>query len=948
MSAFPKEIVESTEELLKLVLRSDEVPYRIMDRALRSLRPAPQEGLDQYAAAIKLRLKQGILSNSPATTGAGSGASTGPQAVAAFEGACDKLRRCNPRVLSSMLTLLEPLSFPRAVPGYFQQTTGVSELPAAPAVGPGNPMWGGPGAGPEAASAQQAAVPAAPSSSSGSSTVHVLASAENAEADALLWLSHDVEDILLKDLLFIFQGIPGKHIKYDTRCEQYVIDPALRILTSAADTVYCLCELGWLYGRVHAYLLRAEREPRGVVVQAFCYALQAELHDYYRLLSVLEKEMNVRTSAKSASDGQNGNGGGEAAAASGLTLLRMRAWMQEPLERMLLLARLVDSAGPLAGGALASRLQGHTHNGDQAVQVIIGRIMATVCSPFYDMLTRWILHGELHDPHEEFFVGHRAGVTAANVWQDGYYLRMHMLPSFLSPVVAQKVLLVGKTINFMRLAQSQLVHEAAPGGAVPDKAALAKHAHTSNVIMDASMGPEDAASEGDLVSPAAAISVAAAALGPVMAYGQEEQLIEAIMRVSADTDARLLRLVEERYHIKDHLFALKQFLLLGAGDFIIGLLDSVGPELRKRASQLYRHNLTGMLEGALRSTNAQYMPMAVLDRLGVKLLEASPGDTGWEVFTLDYLIEPPLSAVVHKNAMRSYRTAFHMLWRLKRVEWTLSLGWKRVLLLTHSRGAFEGLTRLKAVLHRCSLNRSRMLHVVTTFSTYLMFEVLEVEWATLQDRLENDTHSLEDLIHAHDAYLNAIVERALLGAQHDELNAQLQRMLQSVLSFCALEDTLVQDAVSALARKRSRLAAAAGGEGALDTSAASTATSRSSRAGGGDWNNEVGAEDPNSYDGVPAYVVQRLDGAVRDYSQQFDIFMNMLDSHGDNHTQDDSRTSHIARFLALRLDFNGYHAKVKAEGKSSMLLGTPPVIADTSATGSYASRAEAGKTRLSF
>jgi len=350
-----------------------------------------------------------------------------------------------------------------------------------------------------------------------------------------------------------------------------------------------------------------------------------------------------------------------------------------------------------------------------------------------------------------------------------------------------------------------------------------------------------------------------------------------------------------------------------------------------------------MLEGALRSTNAQYMPSAVLDRLGVKLLEVSPGDTGWEVFTLDYLIEPPLSAVVHANAMRQYRTAFHMLWRLKRVEWTLSLGWKRVLLLTHSRGAFEGLTRLKAVLHRCSLNRSRMLHVVTTFSTYLMFEVLEVEWQTLQDRLENDTHSLEDLIHAHDAYLNAIVERALLGARHDELNAQLQRMLMSVLSFCSLEDTLVQDAVSALARKRSRVAAAGG---PADASLSSTATARSARSGG-EWVSDVGAEDPNSYDGVPAYVVQRLDGAVRDYSQQFDIFMNMLDSHGDS-KQGGGRTSHIARFLALRLDFNGYHASVKAEGKSGVLLGTPPVISDTGVAGSYASRAEAGKTRLSF
>jgi len=922
MSSFPKEIVESTEELLKLLLRSNEVPYRTMDKALRALRPAPQGGMDQYAAAIKLRLKQGILSNSPASTGAtasGSGATAGPQAVAAFESACDRLQRCNPRVLSSVLTLLEPLSFPRVAPSYFQQTPGASasELPAPPTVAVGTPSW----SGPDLHRAKPALPPAAlsSSSSSSSSTVNMLTAAENAEADALLWLPRDAEDLLLRDLLLVFQGIPGRYIKYDTRSEQYVIDPALRILTPVADTVYCLCELGWLFGRVHAYLAKAEAEPRGVVVQALCYALQAELHDYYRLLSVLEKEMNVRNGQSSA-----GAAAPAEESASGLSLLRLRAWMQEPLDRMLLLARLVDSAGPLTGGALASRLQGHKHNGDKAVQAIIGRIMATVCSPFYDMLTRWILHGELHDPHEEFFVGHRPGVTAAHVWQDGYYLRMHMLPSFLSPAVAQKVLLVGKTINFMRLALSQLIQGVGTGR------------------------EESAGGDLGLVSPAAAIANAASALGPVMVYGQEEQLVEAIMQVSADTDARLLRLVEERYHIKDHLLALKQFLLLGQGDFIVGLMDSVGPELRKRASQLYRHNLTGMLEGALRSTNAQYMPPAVLDRLGVKLLEASPGDTGWEVFTLDYLIEPPLSAVVHASAMRQYRTAFHMLWRLKRVEWTLSLGWKRVLLLTHSRGAFEGLTRLKAVLHRCSLNRSRMLHVVTTFSTYLMFEVLEVEWQTLQDRLANDTHSLEDLIHAHDAYLTAIVERALLGAKHDELNAQLQRMLLSVLNFCSLEDTLVQDAVSALARKRSRLSAAGGAAPATSMASVSgsTVTAPSAKVGV-EWANDVGAEDPNSYDGVPAYVVQRLDGAVRDYSQQFDIFMNMLDSHGDS-KQGDSRTSHIARFLALRLDFNGYHASVKAEGKSGMLLGTPPVVTDTSVTGSYASRAEAGKTRLSF
>lgn len=56
----------------------------------------------------------------------------------------------------------------------------------------------------------------------------------------------------------------------------------------------------------------------------------------------------------------------------------------------------------------------------------------------------------------------------------------------------------------------------------------------------------------------------------------------------------------------------------------------------------------------------------------MRLLEASPGDSGWEVFSLDYAIDPPLAAVVHAEAVSKYRIAFHMLWRLKRVEWALS------------------------------------------------------------------------------------------------------------------------------------------------------------------------------------------------------------------------------------------------------------------------------------
>jgi hypothetical protein len=90
--------------------------------------------------------------------------------------------------------------------------------------------------------------------------------------------------------------------------------------------------------------------------------LQEELHDYYRLLAVLEQEMQItsKTGILSAAyklesrlvqkpvdlqshrrrSGETGKTGAEGSAevegdagAPGLTLLRLRAWLQEPIER---------------------------------------------------------------------------------------------------------------------------------------------------------------------------------------------------------------------------------------------------------------------------------------------------------------------------------------------------------------------------------------------------------------------------------------------------------------------------------------------------------------------------------------------------------------------------------------------------------------------------------------
>ncbi|KAJ1441455.1 Spc98 family-domain-containing protein, partial [Ochromonadaceae sp. CCMP2298] len=311
-------------------------------------------------------------------------------------------------------------------------------------------------------------------------------------ATLAVWLDPTTEHLLLTDLLYIFQGIGGRYIRYDGRTESYLIDPTLKVNSTARDLVLSLCELGWLYGRVSGYLRGVLEEGgggagagagagagtgtvSGVVAQALAFSLQAELLDYLRLLAVLEQDLTASTYSGSTYSGStysggggmgpmvlttaggggsggisggnggggngssngingsggSGSGGGGRGSGSGLTLLRLRAWLQEPIERMIHMATIVDGARPLHGGALVSRLYSHSLHGDPATSLLVERVITAVCAPLYTMLARWVLYGELADPHREFFVFQNGG-------QNG------------------RVLLIGKSINFIRLCLQQL------------------------------------------------------------------------------------------------------------------------------------------------------------------------------------------------------------------------------------------------------------------------------------------------------------------------------------------------------------------------------------------------------------------------------------------------------------------------------------------------------------
>jgi len=53
------------------------------------------------------------------------------------------------------------------------------------------------------------------------------------------------------------------------------------------------------------------------------------------------------------------------------------------------------------------------------------------------------------------------------------------------------------------------------------------------------------------------------------------------------------QLLGKKFGLRTHLLALKKFLLLGQGDFVVGLMDLLNPELDKPADELYVRLFTG-------------------------------------------------------------------------------------------------------------------------------------------------------------------------------------------------------------------------------------------------------------------------------------------------------------------------------------------------------------------
>lgn len=401
------------------------------------------------------------------------------------------------------------------------------------------------------------------------------------------------------------------------------------------------------------------------------------------------------------------------------------------------------------------------------------KLLAHVTRPFYDMLRLWIYDGELSDPYQEFFVVEpefRPSTDprriATSVWEDKYKLEDDMVPSIITQDFAKKVFLIGKSLNFIR-------YGCGDSGWVE---AYSKEASKE------------------------------------LRYGDTASLETSIDEAYKTTMARLIHLMDDKFKLFDHLHALKKYLLLGQGDFIALLMESLASNLDRPANSQYRHTLTAQLEHAIRASNAQYDSQDVLRRLDARMLELSHGEIGWDCFTLEYKIDAPVDVVITPWGSTQYLKVFNFLWRVKRVEFSLGSTWRRC--MTGARGVLGSVDdKVGADWKRARCVIAEMIHFICQLQYYILFEVIESSWDQLQASISKPGCTLDDLIEAHTKYLNSITHKGLLGSSssskasstgkpEEGFLAQLHHILKIMLAYKDAVDGLYSFSVAEFTRRQ--------------------------------------------------------------------------------------------------------------------------------------------------
>ena len=561
------------------------------------------------------------------------------------------------------------------------------------------------------------------------------------------------DEIILKDLTFVLQGLDGSFLRYNRAHNFYEFSPqpSNRLIVcfkskSQEILTLKLSETGFLFRRLNHEILQISyvNTNKSLIRTYLIEYFSREMNRFYGIINSLEGQyLNIK---------QN------------FSLKSLFILLAQEHERLKWLNIVWDSIvkSGFVGCQIINVVYQFYFIADPMIRTFFENLMKHMVKPLVNYVRFWMVSGELKDEYNEFFIENNENRKIELFWAEKFRIKNDKIPNFWSSETVEKVLVSGKTAYFLKIFCGKFDWQAS----------------CCNFSFEFEGG-----------------------------FGGFEKWVETIHK---ETNFKAMSILLEDFHFSEELKLLKNYLLMCDGYFADFLLNDLKEELKKPCNQIYRHTMMGILEKTLKKTvqNTE-IRQKLLERLSIIYIKRSSIiDIGWDLFSLDLSFKDPISQIILESDRNVYTKIFNFLVKVKRFQLEIQEIWQKTLVvmkLMRRKGfAFEKSKEKECLkmFKQAEITRNLIGFFLNNFLEFLLIEGIESEWNTFENIDLKACKSIGEIIQIHRDFLNRLQKKFMTLPEHQHLLMNILQLFEHIKAFTIINQSILDDFQEFLLKKK--------------------------------------------------------------------------------------------------------------------------------------------------
>ncbi|KAH3670827.1 hypothetical protein WICMUC_004796 [Wickerhamomyces mucosus] len=456
------------------------------------------------------------------------------------------------------------------------------------------------------------------------------------------------------------------------------------IPNSISGSLHALLEISLLYMKLTLSIENFKSQRLNSQIKtAFFSFITEQLNDYLKLVNELTtKPYSLKT---------------------------LIADLYDELIRLRFLSFISKKSIEITGYQLLSFLFTYNNYGDFTIRDTTRKVINYCLQPFVSAINIWVVEGELNDRANEFFISYdTTNVQSHMDFSNRAKFSRERVPSFLSKEISETIYSIGITNHFLKFycKETEWINEYSQKARFLLQTVIKSGTH----LLDILRGLE---------------------------------FSKLISKLNSEILNYFTHIIHSKFHLLNVLNALTDFLLMRKGDFIEALMNRGQSLFNEPSSMLSTTQLSNLLRESVDKTTVRHYlneDKHILNNLDARILNLGHGNIGWDVFTLDYTIETPLSFILNtqfNEHKREYLRIFNHLWKIKRLNYIFSEEWITNKNLKN-RNKDQKFKRMKLI-------QNFFHNFIKTIEGYIFNEIIDVSYKSLVREIsgENSKRKLE-------------------------------------------------------------------------------------------------------------------------------------------------------------------------------------------------------------